>query len=96
MNYNNKQLFSGALAGLFAPGFIISIIYAVRFASFSFPDFVSHAIKEHVAAPIIALSLIINLGLFFLFLKYDKLYASRGILLSTLLYGALMLYIRFQ
>ncbi len=92
--YNPKQMLSGIMAGIFAPALMIYLIYAVKFSKSSFDSFFETAINQHIASPIIALSIIVNLGLFFLFIKFNKLWASRGVLLSTLLYGALMLYIK--
>lgn len=94
MKPNTKQFVAGLLAGIFAPGFMITLIYGVRFSNYSISEFVEAAIRQSIAAPIIALSLMLNLGLFFLFLKFDRLYAGRGTILSTLLYGMLMLYIK--
>lgn len=92
--YNNRQLLIGTLIGLLVPAFVISMIYAVKFGESTFPSFVESAIKQGAAAPIIALSLLGNLGLFFLFLRFDKLWASRGVMIATLVYGMLMLYFK--
>jgi len=94
--YNNRQLLLGTIVGLLVPAFVMSMIYAVKFGESSISSFIDAAIGQGVAAPIIALSLIGNLGLFFLFLKFDKLWASRGVMISTLLYGMLMVYFKFQ
>ncbi len=92
--YNNRQLLLGGFVGLLVPAFIISLIYGVKFGQSTFSSFIETSINQGVAAPIIALSLIGNLGLFFLFLKFDKLWASRGVMFATLLYGMLMVYFK--
>lgn len=92
--YNNRQLILGAFTGLLIPAFIMSLVYAVKFGESSVASFVKTAIHQGVAAPIIVLSLLGNLGLFFLFLRFDKLWASRGVMISTFLYGLLMLYLK--
>lgn len=92
--YNNRQLIIGALVGMLVPAFLILMMYAFKFSESSFTSFVSASIRQGIAPALIALSLIGNLGLFFLFLKFDKLWASRGVMIATIIYGALMLYFK--
>jgi len=94
--YNPKQMLAGIVAGIFAPACIIYCIYLAKFSASKFDDFLETAVHQHIASPIIALSILINAGLFFLFLKYDRLWASRGVILATLLYGILMLYVKLM
>ena len=93
--YNNKQLFAGFLIGMVVPALLILLIHALKFGENSFRVFAEAAIREGVAAPIIALSLIGNLALFFLFLRYDRLWASRGVVMAMLVYGFVMVYLKF-
>lgn len=93
--YNYKQLVAGFIIGMVVPALLIVLIHAVKFGENSFRHFAEAAIKEGVAAPIIALSLIGNLALFFLFLRFDRMWASRGVVLAMLLYGFAMVYIKF-
>lgn len=92
--YNKRQLFIGTLIGLLVPAFLMSLIYAIKFGESSVSSFIENAIEQGVAAPIVALSIIGNLGLFFLFLHFEKLWASRGVMIATFLYGLLMLYLK--
>lgn len=92
--YNKRQLFIGTLIGILVPAFIMSMIYAVKFGESTVSNFIETAIQQGIAAPIIALSILGNLGLFFLFLRFEKLWASRGVMIATFLYGLLMLYLK--
>lgn len=92
--YNKRQLAIGTLIGILVPAFIMSLIYAVKFGESTVSSFVENAIEQGVAAPIVALSIVGNLGLFFLFLRFEKLWASRGVMIATFLYGLLMLYLK--
>ncbi|MDX5319470.1 MAG: hypothetical protein LPK45_00290 [Bacteroidota bacterium] len=94
--YNNRQLLLGAFIGLLVPAFILLLMYAYKFAESSVESFIDASVKHGVAAPMIVLSLLGNLGLFFLFLQRDKLWAARGVMIATLLYGLVMLYFKFQ
>lgn len=84
----------GLISGLIVPCLFIFLIYLGKFNQSAFKDFIDATIKEGVAAPIIALSLMGNLGLFFLFLRYDKLWAGRGVIISTLIFGMFMVYLK--
>jgi hypothetical protein len=92
--YNNKQLVLGLLAGLIVPVVFILLIYLAKFNQSSLQDFIATTIKQGVAAPIIALSLMGNLGLFFLFLRYNNLWAGRGVIISTFVFGIFMVYLK--
>lgn len=94
--YNKPQLLIGTLTGLLVPAFIMALIYAMKFGESTIGSFLHAIVSQGVVAPIIALSLLGNLGLFFLFLKFDKLWASRGVMIATLVYGLLMLYFKLR
>lgn len=93
--YNYKQMAAGFIIGMVVPALLIVLIHAIKFGEQSFRTFAEAAIKEGVAAPIIALSLVGNLGLFFLFLRFNRLWASRGVMMAMLVYGIVMLYLKF-
>ena len=93
--YNYKQMAAGFIIGMVIPALLILAIHAAKFGEQSFQNFAEAAIKEGVAAPIIALSLVGNLGLFFLFLRFNRLWASRGVMMAMLVYGFVMLYLKF-
>jgi hypothetical protein len=46
-------------------------------------------------APILSLSLLANLGLFFLLDRFDKPKAMRGVILATFIYGAAIVVLTF-
>ncbi|MBI1222340.1 MAG: hypothetical protein GC180_07020 [Bacteroidetes bacterium] len=92
--YNNRQLIIGFVVGMLVPAFLILMMYAFKFSESSFTSFVSASIRQGIAPAIIALSQLGNLGLFFLFLKFDRLWASRGVILATFLYICVMLYFK--
>ena len=93
--YNPRQLLVGALVGILVPALIMVLIYAYKFSQKDFFAFLEQAIEKGVIAPIIALSLIGNLGLFFLFTSTNRLWAARGVMIATIIYGLLMLYFKF-
>jgi hypothetical protein len=93
--YNNRQLFWGCISGIAAPAFVILMFYASRFGNYSFSGFVETAVSQNIAAPLLALSMLANLALFFIYLRKNMLWASRGVIFSMLLYGSLIVYFKF-
>ena len=92
--YNNRQLLLGTLLGILIPAFIMTLMYAIKFKESSLESFIDTAVSQGIASAIIVLAVLGNLGLFFLCLWRDKLWAARGVMISTLLYGMLMLYFK--
>ncbi len=57
----------------------------------------SQSILGHVVlAPLLALGCVLNLGLFFLFIRTEKYRAGRGVIAVTLLYAILTALIKFN
>lgn len=94
--YNNKQLALGAFLGILVPALIMTLMYAFKFKESSLESFIEAAVAQGIASAIIVLAVLGNLGLFFLCLWRDKLWAARGVMMATLLYGMLMLYFKLQ
>jgi hypothetical protein len=89
------SLIIGFVAGILAPSFIVFAFYLSKFNTSSFANFLRVAVNEKMLSPLLSLSVLINLGLFYLFLKYDKLHVARGIILSTLVYGVMIVILKF-
>jgi len=61
----------------------------------SFTQLYSITVQYHVFGPLLALGCVINLGLFFLFMKMNRTKAANGVIIATLLYIAITMYYRF-
>jgi len=53
------------------------------------------AAAQNLLSPLLSLCAVINLGVFFLFIKINYLQTARGIILSTFLYGLLIVGLKF-
>ena len=85
----------GISAGLLLP-FISIIVYwawGYRLVDF-YPQFFHFLLMGRVLSAVVSLCLIPNLGLFFLFLNREYYKSCRGMILSTLLYGFLIVYLK--
>ena len=91
--YNNFWL--GTTLGLLTP-LICLFGYWLNSYSFMgfFPAFPRYLMLGKVLAPVLSLCLIPNLGLFFLFLNSERYKTARGFILSTILYGFFIMYLK--
>lgn len=85
----------GIPAGLLGPTLGILIFYFINFTGDSFSAFIDASVKEKLLSPLLSLSAVINLGIFYLFIHFEYYYAARGVILSTLLYGLVIVILKF-
>ena len=88
------DLIKGILLGIIAP-IIACIVYVVFIHEETLENFINHFVTDRNLPSIISLSLLINLALLFLKLKFNKDEQSRGILFSTFLYGVVIVILKF-
>lgn len=78
----------GIISGLILP--IITLLgywlWSFKFLNF-IPQFFNFLLLGRVLSAVLSLCLIPNLGMFFLFINKEYYKTTRGIILSTLLYG---------
>ena len=86
-------MYIGLLAGLTAPFIIVALIYLLRFNYLSVTAFIEQAFVLKVHLKIVAIGVFFaNLGLFYLFLRFNKNNASKGVILAVLIYFFLFLF----
>ena len=88
------NLIKGIIIGIISP-IILFILVVVFFLEYEITYFVKKHINEENFPAIISLSLLSNLTVFFLMLRNNKDIQARGILLSTFLFGILIIYLKF-
>lgn len=85
----------------FVLGIITSLIFSVIVFFSSNPgidngQFLSVYMKSKLIVPVVSISLLANFALFFILLRFNKDNISKGIMLSTMLIGLIILVIRFM
>ena len=88
------NLIKGIIIGIISP-IILFILVVVFFLEYDITYFVNKHINEENFPSIISLSLLSNLSVFFLMLRNNKDIQAKGILLSTFLFGVLIIYLKF-
>ena len=79
-----KEILIGFLIGLVA-NISGSYLYIFFFSKYDLETTLEIALEQDVLGNIIALGALLNLGVFFIFLKKKKYYRARGIITATLL-----------
>ena len=85
----------GIICGILAPSIGILIFVLTNYSEQTLHQFVNTTIEGKILSPLLSLYAVINLGLFYLFLHFDRLYSARGVIFSTILYGVLIVILKF-
>jgi hypothetical protein len=88
-------LISGIAAGLLSPVAGFWIYYFIQFRHIAVSEYVDFIIRVNLLAPVISISLAANLGMFMFFIWKKMDLASRGVLLATFVYAAIVLGLKF-
>lgn len=93
---NKKQILIGILSGFIANivGIIISVIVLFKeFNISSIVKIINNSISDNFITKLISLGAIVNLVVFFIYLKYNYDERARGVLIATLITAILTIYI---
>lgn len=94
MKKESLPLFIGLIIGLLMPVFGVFLVMEFRPELIGVQRFDANIVKS-INTQIITLGMILNAGLFFLFLKFDKEKIGQGILVISVLYLILIFVYRF-
>lgn len=89
------KMWLGIVLGLLAPMLTMYIYYYVNFSHIAISKFIEHLFAVHIQASLPSLCVVSNLLVFFIFIWSEKYLSARGVLLSTFLYGGLVVYLKF-
>ncbi len=95
---HKKQLLIGFLVGLIAnaAGFIsVILLFGGNHKQDNFLDVVNAAISEGFIGKLVSLGAILNVIVFFIFIKKKQDYHARGVLLATMLIAIFTLLVKF-
>lgn len=91
-----NQMWFGFLLGLLVPliGALLFYHFLLDYSTWS--QFIDGIQDSYIFPKITALGAIFNLALFFLFIQTNNDKASRGVVLSTILYGLMTVLLKFM
>ena len=90
---NKKEVFLGLLSGFLANLLGVIITTIILFQNFDIFKIINDSISENFITKIISLGAIVNLIVFFMFLKYDYEERARGVLVATFIIAILTIYL---
>ncbi len=89
MRKNN--FLTGFIIGLIAPVFGSIIFYLIFFGYIRLDNFINHVMQSSLWVSVLSIGVILNLGIFMLFIKNDFDKAARGVLGATFVYAFIVL-----
>ncbi|MGB0429457.1 MAG: hypothetical protein ACPGLV_03220 [Bacteroidia bacterium] len=95
MNKEFKKLLKGTLFSSLIPLIGISIFYFIRFTDYTFWEYIRLMDGQELMAPVISLSLIPNILLFFFFVNRNLYRQGQGVIFGMLLWGMVIIYFKF-
>jgi len=84
----------GLILGLITPFTGAGIFYLFFFSYMYFDKFITHILNTGQWISVLSLGVILNLGLFFLFLRNNSNRSARGVLAATFVYAFLVVYFK--
>ena len=90
-----KEVFIGLTIGLLA-NLAGSYLYIYFFSDYDLEETIKNALLHDVFGNIIGLGAILNLFVFFIFLRKNKLYRARGVILATVVAAIIILITKFN
>lgn len=94
MDTIKKEVLIGLIIGLFA-NVAGSYLYIYFFSDSGLEETIKNALIQDVFGNIIALGAILNLFIFFIFLKKNQFYRARGVVLATVVAAIVILVTKF-
>ncbi len=94
MKKEHKEIVIGFLIGLVA-NMAGTYLYIFFFSNLSLESTLKAAVDRDILGSLIALGAILNLGVFFIFLKKKQYYRARGVVLATVVAALVILISKF-
>lgn len=89
-----KEVFTGLIIGLLA-NIAGSYLYIYFFSDYNLNETIQNALAQDVLGNIIALGAILNLFVFFIFIKKNQIYRARGVVFATVVSALIILISKF-
>ncbi len=84
----------GAIAGLVAPLLILVAVRYFRYSQINFGEFFVEMWNMKLLIKILSLCAFPNLGLFFIFIRTNRMQSAKGVLLATFIYAFVVMFYR--
>jgi len=90
-----NSTYLGILLGTVVPAITVYIYYFYKFKTLTFVNFLKRLDAVGIASAIVSLCALPNLLVFFIFIWINYLYSARGVVFATMLYAALVVFLKY-
>ncbi len=94
-NIDFDKTWIGFFIGLIAPCGAFVLFYLIKYRYMSVDRYIEFMKIGDIYTPIISLCVLVNLGIFYLFLNKEKFNGAKGVIASTFVWAALIVYLKF-
>lgn len=92
----NKEVWLGIMGGLIMPLIGVLLIKISFFPEYEARHLFTFFLENDKLSSVLALSLILNGGLFYLFLRLEKENSAQGVIISTFLWAIVCVWLKFN
>jgi len=85
----------GLFLGIFIPVIGMFIFYEALFDTLNITEFFEHLERKNRTPQLISLSVVANLGVFFLYIWRKFYYSARGVIIATFIYTIIVLILKY-
>lgn len=85
----------GFVVGLFVPFITFTIYYLINYHYMTIRGFFHYLKLGETFSPVMSLCVLVNLGVFYLFLWKEKYLGTRGVIGATFFWAAVVIYLKF-
>ncbi len=93
--YKYNKLFIGLILGLIIPIITLLIFTFIKSESVNVIHYLKFVMRMSLMSNVLSLCAIPNLAIFYFFINKEYYYSGRGVILATIIWGALVLITRF-
>jgi hypothetical protein len=94
-DFDVDKTWFGATLGLLAPFATLVLYYLIKYHYMTIRGFIDYMVLGDTYTAVVTLCVLVNLGVFYLFLWKNKYLGARGVLLATFIWGAVIMYLKF-
>jgi hypothetical protein len=90
MKRKYDKLWIGLLSGILVPLITLFLYYKISYSFIKIDTFLFKMFVSNIFTPLLSLCVVVNLGLFFIFINKTVYYAARGVIMATLFYAIIV------
>ncbi len=93
--FDFDRMWFGIIAGIIGPFIGFVVYYMINYFENEFWSFVDMLLRTGIYVPVLKLSLVANLLVFFIFIWLNKNRSAKGVIAATLCYAFFIVYLSF-